>query len=257
MKPIPTFGLHIGLGAGVIQRHNTVTPQPINHGFVPLRTAVSGDRGRHPRNARQTVIGAIGPSIDGIVISLPTTNPGRIAGAEGTGQKRDVDKGAGGAAGPASAASGIAIPFGLSPFGRLFSSMTISPLLTFRTLGCRSPSWGRAARMRNAQWRIFLREASGTPQAEAPSTVQLAGGSHPRLRLPDGRVFWLSRASMPAPASGATKGSLPPPRPLALRARCHTRARSLPCGAPAAPAPHRACSISTRHAPVQSDLGTF
>ncbi|MCE0482603.1 MAG: hypothetical protein LV479_00005, partial [Methylacidiphilales bacterium] len=63
MKPIPTFSLHIGLGACVIQKHNAVSPQPINHGFVPLRTAISGDRGRHPRNARQTVIGLLLPGI--------------------------------------------------------------------------------------------------------------------------------------------------------------------------------------------------
>ncbi len=130
--------------------------------------------------------------------------------------------------------------------------MTSSPLLTFRTLGCRSPSWAWPTRMRNAQWRIFLRGASGTPQAEAPSLFNLPGVVIHAFVCRTAVSFGFREPRCPLRLPEQPRDSFPPPRPLALRARCHTRARSLPCGAPAAPAPHRACSINTRHAPVQS-----
>jgi hypothetical protein len=73
----------------------------------------------------------------------------------------------------------------------------------------------------------------------------------------DGIPSFLSRTAIPPPAPGAAKGILSYASSVwPLRARYHTRARSLQCAAPAAPA-HRDFSISTRHAPVQSDLGTF
>jgi hypothetical protein len=47
------------------------------------------------------------------------------------------------------------------------------------------------------------------PQSlDSSLTVQLAGSGHPRLRLPDGRVFRLSRTAIPPPASGTAKGIL-------------------------------------------------
>jgi hypothetical protein len=51
--------------------------------------------------------------------------------------------------------------------------MTSSPLLTIRTLGCRSPSWLLATRMRNAHWRLYLCGVSGAPPAAAPSLFNL------------------------------------------------------------------------------------
>jgi hypothetical protein len=154
------------------------------------------------------------------------------------------------------AASGIAIPFGLSPFGRLFSSMTSSPLLTIRTLGCRSPSWLRATRMRNAHWRLFLCGVSGAPPAAAPSLFNLPRAVIHTFVCRTAVSFGFREPRYPRPLPEQPRESFPTPRPLALRARYHTRARSLQCAAPAAPA-HRDFSIITRHAPVQSDLGTF
>ena len=49
-----------------------------------------------------------------------------------------------------------------------------------------------------------FRRASG----RGPLTVQPTEGGHPHLRLPDGRVFWLSRTAIPPPAPGAAKGIL-------------------------------------------------
>ena len=92
--------------------------------------------------------------------------------------------------------------------------------------------------MRNAQWRIVFARSFRHASGRGPLIVQLAGGGHPRPRLPEGGVFWLSRASMPAPASGATMGlhssasSVGASRAMSYKSQVITMRRSCGTGTP-------------------------
>jgi len=96
-----------------------------------------------------------------------------------------------------------------------------------------------------------------------PLTVQLAGGGHPRLRLPDGRVFWLSRTAIPPPASGTAKGllsstsSVGDSRAMLYKSQVITMRRSCGTGTPSGLLDkHTSCARSIRSRHLLNNFGS-